>query len=57
MFNFSFFHFFHLYSLAKEVLTRPHYDDLLGHPLIVEYEEKPVDIGEWLQGIERTVGL
>lgn len=44
-------------SLTKDVLVRPHYDELLEHPLIKEYETKPVDVGAWLRDVEATVGL
>ena len=46
-----------LCSLTKDVLARPHYDELLKHPMIQEYEVKPVDVGAWLTDIEKTVGL
>lgn len=53
------FHLFYLFfhSLTKDVLVRPHYDELLEHPLIKEYETKPVDVGAWLRDVEATVGL
>lgn len=43
--------------LSKDVTARPHYAKLLEHPLILEYEIKPVDVGAWLRDVEKTVGL
>lgn len=43
--------------LTKDVEVRPHYAELLKHPLIKEYETKPVDVGAWLRDVEKTVGL
>ena len=43
-------------SLRKEVEKRPHYPELLQHPLIKEYESKPVDVGVWFQDICKTIG-
>ena len=47
----------YVHSLTKDVLIRPHYEELLGHPLIKEYEIKPVDVGAWVRGIDDMVGL
>lgn len=44
-------------SLTKDVDVRPHYAELLEHPLIKEYETKPVNVGEWLRDVEKTIGL
>lgn len=41
-------------SLTKDVEKRPHYSELLTHPLILEYETKPVDIGLWYQEVCKT---
>ena len=43
-------------SLTKDVEKRPHYSELLAHPLILEYETKPVDIGLWYQEVCKTHG-
>ena len=44
-------------SLCKDVDERPQYDKLLLHPLIKEYEEKPVDVGEWFSEMCSTHGI
>ena len=41
-----------IFSLKKEVKDRPYYSELLGHPLVKEYEMKPVDVVVWLKDIE-----
>lgn len=46
-----------LSSLCKDVDERPQYDKLLLHPLIKEYEEKPVDVGEWFSEMCSTHGI
>ncbi|XP_019851593.1 PREDICTED: dual specificity mitogen-activated protein kinase kinase 7-like isoform X2 [Amphimedon queenslandica] len=43
--------------LCKDVDERPQYDKLLLHPLIKEYEEKPVDVGEWFSEMCSTHGI
>jgi mitogen-activated protein kinase kinase 7 len=43
------FYSFVAQCLTKEVGRRPHYAELLQHPLIKKYEVEPVDIGVWLQ--------
>lgn len=49
--------FMFLSSLTKDFTVRPHYSELLEHPLIKEFEVKPVDVGAWLRDVEKTVGL
>ena len=34
-------------SLCKDVNSRPHYSQLLQHPLIIQYDQRPVDIAAW----------
>ena len=36
-------------SLTKDVEKRPYYAELLGHPLIKNYETLSVDLGDWFQ--------
>ena len=36
-------------SLTKDVEKRPHYAELLEHPLIKKYEAESVDLGAWFQ--------
>ena len=44
-------------SLTKDVAMRPHYGNLLEHPLIKEYENRDIDVGAWLRKVETIVGL
>ena len=46
----------HYTSLTKDVEKRPHYSELLTHPLILEYETKSVDIGRWYQEVCKIHG-
>ena len=45
-----------LLSLTKNVEKRPHYSELLEHPLIKKYETETVDLGEWFKDMCRTHG-
>ena len=41
----------HSCSLSKDVNERPQYSQLLGHPLIHEFEARSVDIGKWMEQV------
>jgi len=46
-----------LHSLTKDVEHRPHYTELLQHPLIKKYERESVDIALWFSGVCKKHGL
>lgn len=47
---------FSVFSLLKDYKSRPRFGDLLVHPFIVQYNEKEVDVAQFVSAALDTFG-